>query len=157
MTRVVLLIGFLAFFIFLGLTLIFPLCTWCAALLVGAGAGWLAVLWSRPRDEGDAARTGALAAALSGIGALLGQTAGGVLNAVLVGPEGATQLMEGLGITALDTSSASGAGYYAGAIGGQACCGLLNVGTMAGLGALAAFLYQKYSGRNRDTLVDDYP
>jgi hypothetical protein len=148
MKKTVLIFGIGSLFVFLGLTLLFPVCTLCAALFAGAGAGWLVAYWTQPREQGTAATVGAQAGALSGIGAFLGQTLGGILNALIVGPEGTVALNEALGLEMLELSQSSDAAYYAGAIGGQACCGLINIGLMAGLGALAAFVYFRYTNRS---------
>jgi hypothetical protein len=149
MRKAVLIVGIASFFVFLGITLLFPPCAVCLALLSGAIAGWLAVLWSQPQDENQASSIGAKAGALAGVGALVGQVAGGVLNALLVSPQDAIEVLKGLGIPSSDLAVTSGATYYLGAIGGEACCGLLNIGLYAGLGALAAFLYYKSAERKR--------
>jgi hypothetical protein len=154
MKKAVLIIGIASFVVFMGLTLLFPPCTLCVAVLAGAGAGWLAAHWSQPRDQGRAAGIGAQAGAISGVGALLGQALGGVFNALLVGPETAMDIYETLGLEGIELNSE--AAYYAGAIGGQVCCGLLNVAIMAGLGALGAFLYFKYSYRDASQQPDYY-
>jgi MFS family permease len=152
MKKAILIIGIVSFVVFMGLTLLFPPCTLCTAVLAGAGAGWLAAYWSQPRDQGQAAGIGAQAGAISGIGALLGQVLGGVLNTLLIGPETAVEIYEALelyetlGLEGIELGNE--AAYYAGAIGGQVCCGLFNVAIMAGLGALGAFLYFKYNHRN---------
>ena len=149
MKKTVLIFGIGSFFAFAGLTLLFPVCTLCTALPAGAGAGWLAAYWIQPREQGAAATVGAQAGALAGIGAFLGQMLGGILNALIVGPEGTAALYQALGLATLELSPSSDAAYYAGAIGGQACCGLINVGLMAGLGALAAFAYFRYTNRSQ--------
>jgi hypothetical protein len=158
MKKAALIIGIASFVVFAGLTLLFPPCTLCVAVLAGAGAGWLAAYWSQPRDQGQAASIGAQAGAISGIGALLGQALGGVFNALLVGPEAAmdmvTDLYESLGVEGIELNSE--VTYYASAIGGQVCCGLVSVAIMAGLGALGAFLYFKYSYRDASQQTDYY-
>jgi hypothetical protein len=149
MRKAVLIVGIASFFVFLGVTLFLPPCALCIAMLAGAVAGWLAVLWGQPIDENQASGIGAKAGALAGIGALVGQLVGGVLNALLVSPQDAIEILKSLGIPSSDLVMASNAAYYLGAIGGEVCCGLLNIGLFAGLGALAGFLYFRSSGRNR--------
>jgi MFS family permease len=155
MKKTVLIFGSVTFLVSFALTLLFPLFTVCFALIAGAGAGWLAAYWLRPARQADAASVGARAGALSAIGTVLGQTLGGVMNALLIGPAGAADLARSLGLGEFQFQS--DAAYYAGAIGGQFCCGLVNVGIMAGLGALAAFLYFKYRDQGSPPQVDSYP
>jgi hypothetical protein len=66
----------------------------------------------------------------------------------------AQEVYETLGVEAVDLTSEGI--YYASAIGGQVCCGLVNVAIMAGLGALGAFLYFKYSYRDTSQQLDNY-
>ncbi|MFN2168098.1 MAG: hypothetical protein ACK2U9_17795 [Anaerolineae bacterium] len=143
MRKTILIFGSITFLISFALTLLFPACTACFALIAGAGAGWLAAYWMRPVQQRDAAGVGARAGAFSAVGGVAGQTLGGVMNALLIGPAGAADLAQSLGLGSFQFPSDTA--YYAGAIGGQFFCGLVNVGLMAGLGALAAFLYTKYS------------
>ena len=145
MKKATLIVGIGAFVVSLGLTLLFPLCTSCFALLVGPVAGLLAVYWGYPTEEQQAAGIGAQAGALAGVGLLAGQVLGGLLNAILVGPEGAAEIYRSLGLNIAEPSNI--VAYYLGVVGGQMCCALVNVGIMAGLGALAAFLYFKSSNR----------
>jgi MFS family permease len=154
MKKTILIFGSVTFLISFALTLLFPFCTVCFALIAGAGAGWLAAYWLRPRRQEDAASVGARAGALSAIGGVLGQTLGGVMNALLIGPEGMLDLAQSLGLG--DFQFQSDTTYYAGAIGGQFCCGLVNVVIMAGLGALAAFLYFKYSDQGNPPQTERY-
>ena len=55
---------------------IFPLCIPCLAILVGAGAGYLAGMFDKPGDSGGSAKLGAGARAIGGIGALIGHVVG---------------------------------------------------------------------------------
>jgi hypothetical protein len=154
MKKTILIVGSVTFLISFALTLLFPACTVCFALLAGAGAGWLAAYWVRPVREGDAAGVGARAGAFSAVGGVAGQTLGGVMNALLIGPAGAADLAQSLGLGGFEFPSDTA--YYAGAIGGQFFCGLVNVGLMAGLGALAAFLYVKYSQQGNHPQTERY-
>ena len=154
MRKTILIFGSVTFLISFALTLLFPACTVCFALVAGAGAGWLAAYWMRPARQEEAASVGARAGAFSAIGGVAGQTLGGVMNALLIGPAGAADLAQSLGLGSFEFPSDTA--YYAGAIGGQFCCGLVNVGLMAGLGALAAFLYVKYSRQGQPPQPERY-
>lgn len=154
MRKTILIFGSVTFLISLALTLLFPACTVCFALVAGAGAGWLAAYWMQPASQEDAAGVGARAGAFSALGGVAGQTLGGVMNALLIGPAGAADLAQSLGLGSLEFPSDTA--YYAGAIGGQFCCGLVNVGLMAGLGALAAFLYVKYRRQSSPPQTERY-
>jgi hypothetical protein len=142
-----LIIGVVMLVLTIGVALITPLCVPCLALLAGAGAGYLASVFDKPSASGASAQTGAGAGAIGGVGALIGHLAGGVANVILVGPEGAADLLQGLG---LPTSSAP-TGYYAGTIGGTCCFGLVEVLLMAGLGALGGLLWYQIAGKNVTT------
>ena len=130
----------------LGITLVSPLCTPCAALLVGVGVGFLACLWDRPADVGSCAALGAKAGAIAGVGGLLGQMLGMTANALLVGPERAmdvaTQWFD-LPAVQLDASA-----YWVSQIALNCMCGLTNVALVAGLGALGGLLWYQAVGKN---------
>jgi MFS family permease len=155
MRNTILIFGALTFLVSFALTLLFPACTVCFALVAGAGAGWLAAHWMHPARQEEAASIGARAGAFSAVGGVLGQTLGGVMNALLIGPGGAADLARSLGLGRFEFENDTV--YYAGAIGGQFCCGLVNVGLMAGLGALAAFLYFRHSHQGNAPQVERYP
>lgn len=139
-----LIIGVVMLVLTIGVALITPLCVPCLALLAGAGAGYLAGVFDKPSASGASAQTGAGAGAIGGIGALIGHLAGGAANVILVGPEGAANLLQGLGLpTSIDPTT-----YYAGAIGGACCFGLVEVLLMAGLGALGGLLWYQITGKN---------
>ena len=120
-----------------------PLCGFCVGIFAGLAAGYVAGLFDKPADSGAAAKSGASAGAIAGVGALIGLMVAGGINAVLVGPEAAAQMMQGLGLPSSDDPAA----YYAGAIGGPCCMGLLNIALMAGLGALGGMLWYQVSGK----------
>jgi hypothetical protein len=157
MKKTALIFGICSFFLFLVLTVILACLTPCLALLLGGGAGWLAAYWTKPRDPNSAAITGAQAGALSGIGALLGQAVGGLVQSQFVTPDmlaQVTEFYESLGFEGVTVPLDST--FFGTLIGGQACCGLLNLGLMAGLGALAAFLHFRYSDGRTISAADTY-
>lgn len=126
-------------------TLISPLCVPCLALLVGVGAGYLAGVFDRPLDSGGATKAGAVAGAVGGAGAWLAHVCGGLINAVVIGPERSAEIMRQFGLT-VDASNP--AAYYIGAFGGACCMGLFEVALMVGLGAVGGILWYQLTGKN---------
>jgi hypothetical protein len=129
-----------------GTVLLTPLCVPCIALLAGVGAGYLAGVFDKPGASGLAAQAGAGAGAIGGVGALLGHLIGGVTNSFIVGPEGAAQFLEQLGVTGVDLGDPTT--YYISQIGGACCFGLVEVALMAGVGALGGMLWYQITGKN---------
>jgi hypothetical protein len=150
----VLIFGITSFFVFLAVTFLFACCTPCIAAFAGAGAGWLAAYWTGSKDQNAAVRAGAAAGALSGLGALVGQLVGAILSARMITPEMisdayemVTQFYQSLGPEGFEIPSTEF--VTRAAIFTQAGCGVVNIGIMAGLGALAGLLYFRYrSSRN---------
>jgi hypothetical protein len=143
-----LIIGILAFFSGLGITLLLPLCVPCAAIFLGLAAGGLAGVFDMPLNTGAAAKTGALAGVIGGIGAILGQMIGAGVNAALVGPEQTQQLLRQFGMP-VPSGVDYGAAYYFGAFGSACCIGLFNLLLMAGLGAVGGLLWWQIAGQKR--------
>jgi hypothetical protein len=120
------------------------LCIPCLAVVAGLGAGYLAGQFDRPGPGAAAARTGAGAGAIGGVGALLAHLVAGAGNAYLLGPEAAVDLARALG---LDTGSVDNPiAFYGGALAGACCVGLFEVALMAGLGALGGLLWGQIAG-----------
>jgi hypothetical protein len=122
-----------------------PICVPCLALFLGVGAGYVAGLFDKPASNGATAKSGAGAGAIGGAGSLVGHFVGGAINAVVVGPEGASDLMRQLGI---DTGGSSPGNYYFGVFGAACCLGLFEIVLMAGLGALGGLLWWQVTGKN---------
>ena len=127
----------------MGITLLLPYCTPCAAIAVGLGVGFLACLWEKPAARGTIAGTGAKAGAIAGAGHLVGQLLGMLLNGLLVGPEGAAEVLAQFG---LDTAAMSPRVYWITQIAVNTSCGLTNIALAAGLGALGGLLWQQTVG-----------
>ena len=142
-----LIIGGVMLILAIGGSLITPLCVLCLALLAGVGAGYLAGVFDKPLASGPAAQGGAGAGAIAGVGALLCHLVGGIVNAVVIGPEATAELLQQLGLA----TSADPTTYYAAALGGACCLGLIEVGLMAGLGALGGMLWFRVNGNNELT------
>jgi hypothetical protein len=143
-----LIFGIIAFVLCAGITLLSPLCVPCAAIFFGLGAGALAGVFDKPLSTGASAKKGALAGAFSGLGAILGQLVGAGVNAAIVGPETAQQLMQQFGLR-VPTSGSFGPAYYFGAFGGACCIGLFDLLIMAGLGAVGGLLWWQIAGQKR--------
>ena len=137
----------------LGITLIVPYCTPCAAIVIGLGAGFLACLWDKPPANGSSAGLGAKAGALAGVGHLGGQLLGMLVNGLLVGPEGAAQAVAQLfPDLPMDTSAMDPATYWTVLIATNGGCGLTSVAIAAGLGALGGLLWFQVQGRKASQL-----
>lgn len=145
MKKSALILGVIAFVVALGGTVITPLCTPCLAIFVGAFAGYLAGVFDKPVEKSAAVKSGALAGLLAGIGAALGQVAGAIVNGVSVGPEGAMRIMRQFGVygSGGDVSSA----YWISLVVSTACFVLLNIGLMAGMGALGGLLWNQFNNK----------
>ena len=145
MKKSALIFALVAFVLTLGLTLITPFCTPCLALFVGTLAGYLAVVFDKPVDKSAAVKKGALAGALGGIGAILGQIVGAIINGATVGPKGTADLLRQLGM------STGGADmtitYWIAMVASTLCFGLLNIGIMAGMGALGGMLWNSFNNK----------
>jgi hypothetical protein len=135
------LVGLVAGVLFgMGITLLLPYCTPCAAIGIGLAIGFLACLWDKPAAQSGVSATGAKAGALAGAGHLVGQLLGMLLNGLLVGPEGAAQLLRDLG---LDTAAMSPRVYWLTQIAVNSSCGVTNIALAAGLGALGGLLWRQ--------------
>jgi hypothetical protein len=130
----------------LGITLLFPYCTPCAALVIGLGVGFLACLWDKPLTSSSGAGLGAKAGAIAGVGHLGGQLLGMALNGLLVGPQGAAEALGqlGLDLPAMDSST-----YWIAQIVINGGCGLTNIAVAAGLGALGGLLWYQTQSKNQ--------
>jgi hypothetical protein len=122
-------------------------CIPCVALFAGFGAGYLGGRFDRPGASNTAARTGASAGAIAGVGALLAHVIAGAGSAVMMGPEGAAEMMRNLGIT-LPGAESNPAMFYASALGGACCFGLFEIALMAGLGAVGGIVWYNTAGKN---------
>lgn len=143
-----LIIGVAAFLLGTGIALLSPLCVPCVAIFLGLAAGGLAGVFDKPLSSSASAKGGALAGAIGGIGAILGQMAGAGVNAVLVGPEGAQAFMQQFGMP-LPSSGNFGAAYYFGVFGSACCVGLLDIALIAGLGAVGGLFWWQMAGQKR--------
>jgi hypothetical protein len=139
-----LIFGVVALLFSAGAALLSPLCVPCLALFLGLGAGFVAGVFDKPADNGGATKLGAQSGVIGGVGALIGQCIGAVINGVLIGSEGAARMLEQLGIP---NSGSSASGYWVGLFASGCCLGILDIALMAGLGALGGILWWQISGK----------
>ncbi|HQE93176.1 MAG TPA: hypothetical protein PLH19_05305 [Anaerolineae bacterium] len=144
MVKAGLILGAVMLVLGIGGSLITPLCVPCIALLAGLGAGYLAGVFEKSATSGEAAKVGAIAGVIGGAGALLGQIVGGIINALVVKPEGVADIMKQLNLPVASDPSL----YYISFIGGGVCFGVVDVVLMAGLGALGGLLWYQISGKD---------
>jgi hypothetical protein len=130
----------------LGVTLLFPFCTPCAAIVIGLGTGFLACLWDKPETSSSGAGLGAKAGAIAGVGHLGGQLLGMAINGLLVGPDGAVEALEQLG---LDVSMMDSTTYWVSQVVINGGCGITNIAIAAGLGALGGLLWHRTMGKSQ--------
>jgi hypothetical protein len=138
----------IALILAIGGSLLLALCVPCISIFIGVGAGYLACHYEPSGDSGSAAKTGAIAGAIGGIGALIGQATGAIINGVLVGPEAAMDFGRQLGLD-VPMGGDMTAGYWVGIIGTGCCMGILDLLLMAGLGAVGGLLWWQITGKSR--------
>ena len=68
----------------IGGSLLIGLCVPCISIFIGAAAGYLACHFEPVADNGTAAKNGAIAGAIGGIGALLGQSIGAIISGLTI-------------------------------------------------------------------------
>ena len=131
----------------LGFSLLSPMCTPCAGIILGLLAGYLAGVFDKPIDSAASTRVGAGGGLVASIGIIIGQIFGAIANSLLVGPEGAQEMLQSFGGLS-GYSSSMLPGYYFGVISSAICMSLVNILLMAGLGALGGMLWWSTSGKN---------
>jgi hypothetical protein len=151
LTKVGLTTAVITFLLALGITLLSPFCLPCVAILAGLVAGYMSGVVDRPPTRNLVTGPGALSGLFGGLGMLVGQIAGSALNTMLVGPKGATELLQQLGVP---IGAGTETGYYIGVIASVCCIGLFNIGLAAGLGALGSLLWWEITGKNNPAQSD---
>jgi hypothetical protein len=150
-----LIVGVIALLVAAGATYLSPLCTPCAVLLFGAIAGFVAGVIDKPLTDSEAKRKGAIAGAIGGAGAVIGQMIGTAINVTFMGPEGASQFNQTLGLPS--GGPGFNQGYWVGAIGGAVCFSLLDLLFMAGAGFLGGLLWWQMTGKKMNPPSDSSP
>lgn len=144
MAKAGLLVGGVMFLVAMGGGIVSPICVPCASLLPGIAAGYLAGGFARYATSSEAVKGGAGAGALGGVGALLGQMAASILNALMVKPGDVMDTFRKLGISVPVQGAKA---FYVGQIAVGGCCmGLLDLGLMAAAGAAGGAIWFKSKG-----------
>ena len=142
-----LIIGGIAVIFSFAITLLSPFLLPCITPILGLAAGYMAGVFDHPRLKNAATKGGAKAAALGGLGMLLGQVVGAVINGVMVGPEGALMILNSFGFAAGSPAQLGGV-YWTALVLSTTCISVFNIALMAGLGALGALIWWEVAGKN---------
>ncbi len=148
MYRSALIFGVVGLLVAAGATLITPLCGPCAVVFLGLGAGYLAGAFDKPQTGNATTRGGAIAGAIGGVGPLLGQSIGAVINGMLVVPERAMELARAMGIPTSGGFEFQPGGYWTLLIGTGLCLSVLDVVLMALFGVVGGLIWWNMSGKN---------
>ncbi len=123
-----------------------PLCNPCAVILLTIGFGVLGARWEGAPTQQDSVATGAKTGAIAAAGSLLGEIVGAVLNGLIIGPEGAARLARQFGLPAAMDPTV----YWVTNLGGNCLCGLINIALGAGFGALGGLIWHQARGRQAE-------
>jgi hypothetical protein len=128
--------GVIGFIYVTSITFISPFCTLCFTPLLGVGIGYLANRFDTPSHVEASLGRGAIAGAMTGFAALLGQMLAAVVNAILVTNWTELPLVfKEWGFTP-DISD-----YWQTTLTANSFCSLLNLALMAGLGAVGGLIW----------------
>ncbi len=140
-----LIIGAVAFLSAAGAAaIVSPLCAVCVGVLLGLPAGYLAGVFDKPMDSGEALKFGAGAGAIAGVGGVIGQLVAAVINALVIGSTFLADFYEQVGLPPTDTSSVWMVQLTLACI-----VGLLNLALMAGLGAGGGAIWFQTTGQKQ--------
>jgi len=121
-----------------------PICVPCLTVVFGLLAGYLAGTFDKPTDQNRSVRAGALSGLLGGVGMLLGQAIGAILNSVLIGPEGTARMLAQMGLFAGGPAQIAQL-YWIVIILSTLFLAASDIVLMAGFGALGGLLWWKMS------------
>ena len=128
----------IGFIYVMGITLISPFCTLCFTPLLGISIGYLANRFDKPPRVEASLGSGAIAGAMTGFGALLGQMLAAVVNGILVTHwEELPALFKQMGFGQIPDQSQ----YWQTTLTANSFCSLLNLGIIAGLGAVGGLIW----------------
>ena len=128
----------IGFIYVMGITLISPFCTLCFTPLLGISIGYLANRFDKPPKVEASLGSGAIAGAMTGFGALLGQMLAAVVNGILVTNwEELPALFKQMGFGQIPDQSQ----YWQTTLTANSFCSLLNLGIIAGLGAVGGLIW----------------
>lgn len=123
-------------------SVISPLCAFCFPLFAGIGAGYLTGVFDKPAPE-EVIKRGAIAGAIAGGIAVLAQVIAAVINSLVLQNTGFNPAAI-FGGEAVDPAT-----IWIGQFVSACCVGLLNIGLMAGFGALGALLWRNQAARQQ--------
>ena len=113
------------------------------ALILGVAAGYVSGLFDKPTISNDAIQKAAGAGAIAGVGALIGQMAGGALNSLVFDPVMYESVFESFGVYgSYDPDT-----FLIISIITACCLGIIDVALMALFGAFGGFLWFRTSGQ----------
>lgn len=144
MLRSGLIIGLFSLFFVLGISVtISPICAPCLTVFFGLAAGYFSGVFDKPFSKDEITKQGANAGLIAGGLAFIGQVIASVINGIVVGPEGANAFGNAIGFA----SSIDADRYYISLVALTICVGVLNLGIMAGFGALGGMAWWRFSGK----------
>ncbi|HIE25553.1 MAG TPA: hypothetical protein EYP74_06065 [Anaerolineales bacterium] len=146
MKKSALIIGGFAFVLSLVVTLISPFLLLCMTLFLGIVAGYITGIFEPTSRKKEAIQQAAKAGLFAGIGMLVGQVFGAIMNGFLVGPEGAVMVFNSFGMS-VGSPSQMASFYWTILTVSTACISLFNIVLMAGFGALGGLLWWLFSGK----------
>jgi MFS family permease len=150
MLKSVLITAPIAFVLVFITAFLFSLC--CSpfiAVLLGLAAGFLCAFFEKPSGIEKAATRGAIAGAIAGGAAFLGQMVGQLLSSI-VQLYYASPAACPLGLCSWAAAPVSNSAYLLNAVLLSCLCSIGLLATMAGLGALGAFLWFQLIGRKNE-------
>lgn len=149
-----LIVGGISVLLAVGLAIVSPLCVPCMSVLLGLVGGYLAGVFDKPIEGRETMKAGAYAGGIGGVGAILGQAFGAVVNATLVGPERAAQIMRQFGIYSGNQAGFESS-YWLGVIGSTMCFSVLDILLMAGFGVLGALAWGRFTRAESDVEIPE--
>jgi len=127
-----------------------PICVPCLSILFGLLAGHMAGVFDNPGEQNRAVKMGALAGLVGGIGMLLGQIIGAIVNSVLIGPEGTARMLARMGLFAGGPAQIEEF-YWIGMVVSTACLVVFDAALMSGFGTLGGLLWWKVTGEKQNS------
>jgi thiamine transporter ThiT len=145
MSKSGLIVGVFSLFMVLGVsTVITPYCAPCLTVFLGLAAGYFAGVFDKPPSKDEITKQGANSGLIAGGLSFIGQVIASIINGTVVGPEGANAFSDALGLP----TSVTAESYYISLVAITICVGVLNLGIMAGFGALGGIAWWQFSGKD---------
>ena len=142
-------VGAAALVLGLGASLLSPICVPCLSLLLGLLSGYLAASFDKAPSQRQTGKSGALGGLLAGVGLLVGQIGGAVINTIVVGPMGAARMLYQMGIP-VGSPARIAEIYWPTVIIFTTCLTVLDVALMAGMGLLGGLFWWQLNGKKQE-------